>query len=122
MYVFISYYWAAPFRAALCRSIYVVHEQLISTIYEQRILPVADTIAEDLIVSCCNEANNSVADECQVNPDVKKWASMSLGTGQLCYVRRLAFCFNISSYLMQHTPDWRSKFRVLRIKKTDGQK
>ena len=50
-------------------SIYaLVHEQLISTFYEQPILLVADTIAKDLIVSCCNEANNSVADECQINP------------------------------------------------------
>ena len=31
-------------------SIDVVHEQLISTIYEQSILPVDDTMAEDLIV------------------------------------------------------------------------
>ena len=41
-------------------SIDVVHEQLRSTIYEQGISPVDDTMAEDLIVS---EANNSVADE-----------------------------------------------------------
>ena len=33
-------------------SIDVVHEQLISTIYEQSISPVDDTMAEDLIVSC----------------------------------------------------------------------
>ena len=50
-------------------SIDVVHEQLISTIYEQSILPVDDTMAEDLIVSCSTEASNSVADECQMNPD-----------------------------------------------------
>ena len=60
-------------------SIDVVHEQLISTIYEQSILPVDDIMAEDLIVSCSTEANNSVADECQMNPDVKKWTSMSEG-------------------------------------------
>ena len=30
----------------------VVHEQLISAIYEQSISPVDDTKAEDLIVSC----------------------------------------------------------------------
>ena len=36
-------------------------------------------MAEDLIVSCSTEANNSVADECQMNPDVKKWTSMSEG-------------------------------------------
>ena len=52
-------------------------EQLISTIYEQSILLVDDNMAEDLIVSCCTEANNSVANECQMNPDVKKWTSMS---------------------------------------------
>ena len=40
-------------------SIDVLHEQLISTIYEQSILPVDDTMAEYLIVSCCTEANNS---------------------------------------------------------------
>ena len=33
-------------------SIDVVHEQLISTIYEQSISPVDDTMAKDLIVSC----------------------------------------------------------------------
>ena len=54
-------------------------EQLISTIYEQSILLVDDNMAEDLIVSCCTEANNSVANECQMNPDVKKWTSMSEG-------------------------------------------
>ena len=32
-------------------SIDIVYEQLISTIYEQRISPVDDTMAEDLIVS-----------------------------------------------------------------------
>ena len=42
-------------------SIDVVHEQLRSTIYEQGISPVDDTMAEDLIV--VSEANNSVADE-----------------------------------------------------------
>ena len=54
-------------------------EQLISPIYEQSILLVDDNMAEDLIVSCCTEANNSVANECQMNPDVKKWTSMSEG-------------------------------------------
>ena len=50
-------------------SIDVVHEQLISTIYEQSVIPVDDTMAEDLIVSCrtFGDANNSVADECQMN-------------------------------------------------------
>ena len=57
------------------------------------------TMAEDLIVSCFStEANNSVAGECQMNPGVKKWTSMSVGTGQLCHVRRLAFYFVISFY------------------------
>ena len=47
------------------------YEQLISTIYEQGSLPIDDTIAEDLMtVSYFTEANNSVADECQMNPDV----------------------------------------------------
>ena len=47
-------------------SIDAVHEQLRSTIYEQSISPVDDTMTEDLIVSCrrlvVSEANNSVAD------------------------------------------------------------
>ena len=43
---------------------------LISTICDQRIIPIDDTMAEDFIASCCTEANNSVADECQMNPDV----------------------------------------------------
>ena len=33
-------------------SIDVVHEQLVSTIYEQSVSPVDDTVVEDLIVSC----------------------------------------------------------------------
>ena len=77
------------------------------------------TMTEDLIVSCFStEANNSVAGECQMNLGVKKWTSMTVGTGQHCHVRRLAFYFIISFYLMQHKPLWRSKFRILRIKKT----
>ena len=53
---------------------------LISTIYEQSILPVDDTMAEDLIVSCCTDANHSIADECQMNYcDVKKWTFISEG-------------------------------------------
>ena len=45
-------------------SIDVVHEQLRSTIYEQGISPVDDTMAEYLIVSLRDsEANNSVADK-----------------------------------------------------------
>ena len=34
------------------------------------------------------------------------------------HVRRLAFPLNFPFYLLQHTPLWRSKFRILRIKKT----
>ena len=45
----------------------------------------------------------------------RPWAR---GTWQLCHVRRLAFPFNVSFYLMQHSPLWRSEFRILRIKKT----
>ena len=44
---------------------------LTSTIYEQSILPVDDTLAEDLIVSCYTDAHNSVADERQMNSDLK---------------------------------------------------
>ena len=40
------------------------------------------------------------------------------GTWQLCHVKGLAFPFNISFCLMQHTPLWSSQFRILRIKKT----
>ena len=51
---------------------------LMSTIYEQSIILyyiIDDTMAEDMIVSCCTEANNSVAEECQMNRNVKKWTS-----------------------------------------------
>ena len=50
-----------------------------------------------------------------MNPDVTHVHER--GTWQLCHVRRLAFPLNISFYLMQHTPLWRSKFWILRIKK-----
>ena len=46
-----------------------------------------------------------------MNPDVTHVHVR--GTWQLCHVRRLAFPLNISFYLI-----WRSKFRILRIKKT----
>ena len=72
----------------------VVHEQLISTIYEQSILlPIDDTMAEDLIVSCCAVANDSVAHECQmVNPDgTYEMDVHERGTCQLCHFRRMAF-------------------------------
>ena len=42
-------------------------------------------MAEDLMVSCCTEANNSVAYECQMNPDVKKWTSMSEGSDNFSF-------------------------------------
>ena len=57
---------------------------LTSTIYEQRVLPVDDTSAEDLIVSCYTDANNSVADERQMNSDLKKWTFMSEGRTLPC--------------------------------------
>ena len=66
-------------------------EQLISTIYEQSILLVGDNMAEDLIVSCCTEANNSVANECQMNPDVKKWTSMSEGHDNFAMLKDWGF-------------------------------
>ena len=44
-------------------------------------------MGEDLIVSCCTEVNNSVADECQMNPDVKKWTSMSKGSDNFASLR-----------------------------------
>ena len=65
---------------------------------------------------CERQVWNAVADEWQMNPDVRHVHKR--GTWQLCHVRRLAFPLNISFYLMQHTPLWRSKFRILRIKKT----
>ena len=99
-------------------SIDVVHEQLRSTIYEQSISPIDETMAEDLIVSRHSQWSEQLscrwmADEswCEARPYKR-------GTWQLCHVRRLAFPLNISFYLMQHTPLWRSKFRILRIKKT----
>ena len=42
-------------------SIDVVHEQLISTIYEQSISPVDDTMAEDLIVSCRSQRSEQLS-------------------------------------------------------------
>ena len=70
------------------------YEQLISTIYEQGSLPIDDTIAEDwMTVSYFTEANNSVVDECQMNPDVTHVHERR--TCQLCHVRRLVFPLNI---------------------------
>ena len=101
-------------------SIDVVHEQLRSTICEQSISPVDDTMAEDLIVSCHSQWSEQLS--CRWLVD-ESWCSDvthvdERGTWQLCHVRRLAFPLNTSFYLMQHTPLWRSKFRILRIKKT----
>ena len=62
-----------------------------STIYEQSIIPIDDTMAEDVIVSSCTEANNSVADECQMNPDVKKWTSMSEGSNNFAMLEDWLF-------------------------------
>ena len=42
-------------------SIDVVHEKLISTIYEQNISPVDDTMAEDLIVSCLTQCSEQLS-------------------------------------------------------------
>ena len=96
-------------------------------------MPIDDTMAEDLIVSCCTEANNS-ADECQMNPEVQKWTSTSdnseaNNSADECQMNpdvqkwtstsdnfaRLALHFHIFFYSMQHMPLWRSKFRM-RIK------
>ena len=101
-------------------SIAVVHEQLRSTICEQSISPVDETMAEDLIVSCHSQWSEQLS--CRWLVD-ESWCSDvthvdERGTWQLCHVRRLAFPLNTSFYLMQHTPLWRSKFRILRIKKT----
>ena len=98
-------------------SIDVVHEQLIRRINKQSISPVDDTMAEDLIVSY------SVRRTTQLPMNVRwtwcyKMDIHERGTWQLYHVRRLAFPLNISFYLMQHTPLWRSKIRILRIKKT----
>ena len=101
-------------------SIEVVHKQLRSPIYEQGISPVDDTMAEDLIVSLRSQWNEQLS--CRWLVD-ESWCSDvthvdERGTWQLCHVRRLAFPLNTSFYLMQHNPLWRSKFRILRIKKT----
>ena len=57
-------FWNEPFRK-LKESINDVvtnmSSYIMSTIYEQSITAIDDTMAEDLIVSCCTEANNSVA-------------------------------------------------------------
>ena len=73
-------FWNGSFRELKEKINDVVHEQLMNTSYELSIIPINDSLAEDLIVSCCTEANNSVADECQMNPDVTKWAFVSEGS------------------------------------------
>ena len=58
---------------------------LMSTIYEHSIILhyiIDDTMAEDMIVSCCTEANNSVAEECQMNRNIKKWTSTLFEKGR----------------------------------------
>ena len=90
---------------------------LTSTIYEQSILPVDDTLAEDLIVSCYTDANNSVADERQMNSDLKKWTFMSEGRDNFAMLEDWLFIliFPGGFYLMQHMLLLRSKFRILSI-------
>ena len=90
---------------------------LTSTIYEQSILPVDDTLAEDLIVSCYTDANNSVADERQMNSDLKKWTFMSEGRDNFAMLEDWLFIliFPAGFYLMQHMLLLRSKFRILSI-------
>ena len=48
-------------------------------------------MSEDLIVSCCTEVNNSVADECQMNSDVKKWTFMSEGRDNFAMLKDWLF-------------------------------
>ena len=90
---------------------------LTSTIYEQSMLPVDDTLAEDLIVSCYTDANNSVADERQMNSDLKKWTFMSEGRDNFAMLEDWLFIliFPRGFYLMQHMLLLRSKFRILSI-------
>ena len=52
---------------------------------------VDDTTAQELIVSCCTEANDSVADECQMNRNVKKWTSMSEGSDNFAMLEDCLF-------------------------------
>ena len=73
-------------------------------------------MAEDLIVSRRSQWSEQLS--CRWMADESWCYARPRGTWQLCHVRRLAFPLNISFYLMQHTPLWRSKFRILRIKKT----
>ena len=68
-------FWNASFRELKERINDVVHEQSMTTSYEQSMIP-----KYDFFVSCCTEANNSVADQCQMNRNIKKWTSMSEGS------------------------------------------
>ena len=81
-----------PFRELEERINDVVHEQLMSTIYEQSMTPIDDTIAKDLIVSCCtrSEQLSCWLGECQMNRFHER------GKWQLCHVRRLAFCLGVA--------------------------
>ena len=74
-------------------------------------------MAEDFIVSCRTQWSEQLS--CRWMSDefwcyARPWAR----DVTTCQVRRLGFPSNISFYLMQHTPLWRSKFRILSIKKT----
>ena len=84
-------FWNEPFCELKERLNDVVHEQLMSKIYEQSVILIDDTMAEDLIVSCCTEANISVADECQMNPDVEKWTSVSEGSNNFAVLEDWLF-------------------------------
>ena len=83
-------------KRELLIDVHVVHgqyyEQAQFFIYEQSILPVDDTLAEDLIVSCYTDANNSVADECQMNSDLKKkWTFISEGRDNFAMLKDWLF-------------------------------
>ena len=77
------YFWDGPFHGLKERINDVVHEQSVSTICEQGMIPIDDTLAKDLIVSCCTaDANNSVADECHIVLTLR-FTSMSKGSDNL---------------------------------------
>ena len=80
-------------------------------------------MAEDLIVSCRIQWREQLS--CRWMSDESWCYEMDVherGAWQLCHVRRLAFPLNISFYLMHQCTRyfalWRSKFWILRIKKT----
>ena len=116
------HFWDGPFLDLKERINDVVHEQSVSTTCEQGMIPIDDNLAKDFIVSCCTDANNSVADECHTFLTLR-FTSMRKGSDQpRHHARKLAFHLNISFYLIQHAPHWRSKFdwirTRIRIKKT----